>query len=213
MEYVAFQCDEAMGNYIAHLNLVLGLAADLLLNIRRQSASDVLSKAPVSSQPFTNDVQGTLPVLPYSSRLACYNELSRPSRGIYPLSLAIRLHTMIRTLDDLRRHENFDWNQIIVYYAGHGLQSLYSGAVPTYDARQSRRRRLNAPELREDNSQSSESRERERENGTPLSMALVVILIGKNVAIGKCSTCPARFKNAKEFYDHLCGSLHARNQT
>ena len=61
--------------YIAHLNLVLGLAADLPTNMRRQSVSDVLSEAPVSSQPFTNDVQALLPVLPYSSRLACHNEI------------------------------------------------------------------------------------------------------------------------------------------
>ena len=73
--------------YIAHLNLVLGLAADLPTNMRRQSAYDSFSDAPVSSQPFTNDVQASLPVLPYSSRLACHNE-TEPSFPWNPSAVA-----------------------------------------------------------------------------------------------------------------------------
>ena len=82
----------------------------------------------------------------------------------------------------LQRHDNHRWKQIVLWNL-HDLapiMSLCSGADPTYDARLSRRRRLNAPQRREDNSQCSGSREWERQNGILLSMALVVILIGKN---------------------------------
>lgn len=79
MQRVASQCDEAMGNpywrnnyYIAHSNLVLGLAA--ATNMFRQSPSHAFSEGPISSQPFTNNIQPSLPVLPYSSRLAHHNE-------------------------------------------------------------------------------------------------------------------------------------------
>ena len=46
------------------------------------------------------------------------------------------------------------------YYQAHVLLRLRSGAVPTYDARLPRRRRLNAPQIREDNSQCSEPSEK-----------------------------------------------------
>lgn len=54
------------GFYTAHLDLVLGLAIE--------SASDAVSEASGSYEPFTDKVQGLLPVLPYSSRLAYHNE-------------------------------------------------------------------------------------------------------------------------------------------
>lgn len=82
----------------------------------------------------------------------------------------------------LQRHDNHRWKQIVLWHL-HDLapiMSLCSGADPTYDERQSRRRRLNAPQRREDSSQCSGSRERERRNRILLGMALVVILIGKN---------------------------------
>lgn len=62
------------GFYTAHLNLVLGLATDLPTNMRRQSSSDAFPEAPFSSQPSSNSVPASLPVLPYSSRLAPHNE-------------------------------------------------------------------------------------------------------------------------------------------
>ena len=58
------------GFYIAHLSLALGLA----IKMRQQSPSDAFSEPPFSSQPFTNSVQASLPVLPYFSQLAPHNE-------------------------------------------------------------------------------------------------------------------------------------------
>ena len=60
--------------YIAHLNLVLGLTAELPTGMRQQLASEAFSEALVSSEPSTNDVQASLPVSPYSPRLAYHND-------------------------------------------------------------------------------------------------------------------------------------------
>ena len=66
--------------YIAHLNLVLGLSAELPTEMRQKSASDASSEAPGSSEPSTDNVQASSPVLPYPSRLTHQNatELSYP---------------------------------------------------------------------------------------------------------------------------------------
>ena len=60
--------------YIAHLNLVLGLTAELPTELRQQSVSEAFSGPPVFSEPSTIDVQASLPVLPYSPRLAYHND-------------------------------------------------------------------------------------------------------------------------------------------
>ena len=108
------------GFYTAHLDLVLGLATDLPTNMRRQSTSDALSEAPVLSQAFTNSVQASLPVLPYSSRLA-HNEMEpsfpwdrsvvtfhgpdttipTTSPNISPASIPTNLSTYASTIPDL----------------------------------------------------------------------------------------------------------------
>ena len=62
------------GFYNAHLDLVLGLVIE--------SASDAFAEPSVSTEPFTNKIQGLLPVLPYSSRLAYHNE----SEASFPLN-------------------------------------------------------------------------------------------------------------------------------
>ena len=77
------------GHYSAHLNLVLGLAIDLHTNMRQQPASDAFYEAPVSSQAFTNSVQASLPVLPYSSLLAHHNE-TKPSFPWDPSAASFR---------------------------------------------------------------------------------------------------------------------------
>ncbi len=128
MERVASQCNEALGNpywrnnyYIAHLDLVLGLTAKLPTEMRQQPASDAFSEAPVSSEPPTNNVQASLPVLPYASRLAYQNdtEPSYPFNGstvnLYgldttvptnsphtsPVSIPTNLSTYATTIPDL----------------------------------------------------------------------------------------------------------------
>ena len=65
-------------HYIARLNSVLELTAEIPTDTRQQSASGAFSEPPVSSEPSTNDLQASLPVLPYSPRLAYYND-SEPS--------------------------------------------------------------------------------------------------------------------------------------
>ena len=64
---------------------------------------------------------------------------------------------------------------LFLLFCGHG-----SIALPVHDTRQLRRRRLNAPRHREDNSQCSESREGNG-NRVLISMALVGFLIGKSI--------------------------------
>ena len=81
--------------YIAHLNLVLGLTAELPTEMRQQSASEAFSEAPVSSEPSTSDVQASLPVLPYPPRHAYHNDpepsfpLNRSTVGIHGLDTTI----------------------------------------------------------------------------------------------------------------------------
>ena len=81
-------------------------------------------------------------------------------------------------LETLQLEENSGPEEIALWYWHHWeyvFQRYYSGAVPIYDTRQSRRRQLHAPQRQGDNSQCSESREGERQNRTLLSMALVVM--------------------------------------
>ena len=101
------------GFYTAHLDLVLGLAI--------KSASDAVSEASVSTEPCTDKVQGSLPVLPYSSRLAYHNEteasfpLNRSAVNFYgpdtsiltsspytsPASIPTNVSTCATTIPDL----------------------------------------------------------------------------------------------------------------
>ena len=81
-------------------------------------------------------------------------DVGRLSFDRYP---NIHLHTF----DDLRCHENFRWKEHTKHYYACGLICPCSAAIPASDARPSRRRRLNAPQLREDNSQCSDPSEEE----------------------------------------------------
>ena len=97
-------------------------------------------------------------------------------------SLGLHPNRGLRITRTLRCHESHRLKQIRFcygYYSAHVLQSLDSGAVPTYDARQSRKRLLNALRRQDDNSQCSELREWERHNWYFFSMALVIM--GMNI--------------------------------
>ena len=81
----------------------------------------------------------------------------------------------LRIMRTLRCHESHRLKQIETLDCYYALLSLCSGAVPTYNARLSRRRPLNALRRRDDNSQCSELREWECHDWYLFSMALMVL--------------------------------------
>ena len=129
---------------------------------RRWAAQDIPKLQPMGVALSDSGAELNIPTLSYA-RLCSLDR--HPDGGL----------RIIRTL---RRHESYRLKQIEFGYCcywAHVLQSLDSGAVPTYDARQSRKRLLNAPRRRDDNSQCSELREWERHNWYLFSMALMVL--------------------------------------
>ena len=89
-------------------------------------------------------------------------------RNHYPYGDRFSYSEHLSEIDDFKRLWNSHYNeepvseQIEWWYCYYWVllwSGLSSGAIPNHDARQLRRRRLNAPQRREDNSQCSESRE------------------------------------------------------
>ena len=90
----------------------------------------------------------------------CDAQHTDPRSSSFDRHLDIWLHE----LETLQREEHSGPEEIELwywYYWAYIFQRHYSGAVPIYDARQSRKRRLNAPRRPEDNNHSSGSRDRD----------------------------------------------------